>query len=566
VSLLWRIVFFRPFDTSQYWLFPIILILAVELGLVLTGRARRVACAWDRVLCGLSRRPVAGDLIAGTLALAGGAAFLAIQGFPIPQVHDEFSYLLAADTFAHGRLTNPPHPFWEHFESFHIIQQPTYASMYPPGQGLVLAAGTVLFGNPWFGVLISVVILCSVTGWSLRGWLPAKWAFAGSLMVAGIAPFSYWMTSYWGGAVAAIGGALVLGSWPRLKRRPSVRDALLFALGAVILANTRMFEGALLVAVAGLALLWSSITQPAAPSRVYVLRILLPAGIVLLTGASWTMFYFWRVTGNPLLIPYVLDMKTYSSHRLFPWQNEPPPPVYRHEVMRRVYSLRGSIRPGLADLRRRLALVVDYYGGTLLILPLCAFWWLAHSRKIRGILIATTAVTLTVVVSPWLFAHYVAPVMAGYIALTLQALRYLGAVRIWGRRAGWFAAQMLLVMWLGAEWKTGIAMLFVPQTLQWAADRASLQNRLEQTLEPTIVLVRYEKSHNTDHEWVYNGADLFNAPVLWAREMSPERDLALIRYYHPHAVWLLEPDRGEELSPYSPAALSLSDVQGSATN
>ena len=80
-------------------------------------------------------------------------AFLLLHGeLPTTLELREFQKRLATgrqipDTLRHFRLANPPHPFPQFFETFFVLQEPTFSSIYPVGQGMALALGI------WLGLI-----------------------------------------------------------------------------------------------------------------------------------------------------------------------------------------------------------------------------------------------------------------------------------------------------------------------------------------------------------------------------------------------------------------------------
>ncbi len=133
------------------------------------ARLRDLWREFERWLSELARHRTLTWVGLGVLVLAVRVALLAVWPIPKPSIYDEFSYLLQADTFAHGRLTNPPHPLWQFFESTYILQQPTYASRFPPAPAIAMAVGQVILGHPWFGVWLSAGLLAGVLCWALQG-------------------------------------------------------------------------------------------------------------------------------------------------------------------------------------------------------------------------------------------------------------------------------------------------------------------------------------------------------------------------------------------------------------
>ena len=511
----------------------------------------------------LARQRSKAVLLVATAALIAGGLPRLFEGFPRPQQYDEFSYLLGADTFAHGRLTNPTHPMWEHFESFHILQRPTYMSMYPPGQALTLAAGKVLFGHPWFGVWISVAAMCAAICWMLQAWLPPSWALLGGLIaVMRIATYSYWIESYWGGAVAAVGGALILGALPRLMRCQRAWYATLLAAGVVIVANTRPFEGAALaLAVAVVLGIWIVKNRPR-------LTIFAPAiGLLSVAGAAM-LLYNQRVTGQALIMPYAANRAQYAVANVFIWQQANPIPEYRHKAMRDFYlgwELTGfNLSRGWKNFDaiqyEKLFKLWMFFFGPVLTVALVPIWRVARDQRIRPLLIIGAISAAIVSMSIYANPHYWAPYTALIYAVMIRGLRYVRRWRI--GTALTLAVPMICLMMIAVRAAAGpLKLSMILGVPTWCSrfsqdyQREDLIARLKSQGGKHLVIVRYSADHVPHEDWVYNDADIDAATVVWAREMSPAKDAELTRYFHDRHVWLLEPDRDWlKLSDYSPLA------------
>ena len=488
-------------------------------------------------------------------------ALLPLMPVPVPGIHDEFSYLLQADTFVHGRLANPSHPLWVSFETFHVNWLPAYASMFPPAQGFVLAVGQLL-GHPWIGVLLSDAAMCVAIFWMLQAWMPARWAFLGAILaVLKLGLTSYWMNSYWGGAVAATGGALALGALARIVRRASLRDSLLLGLGLAILANSRPYEGFFFCLPAAVwFVLWVAGKIKTKDSiHLRSRRGLLPFSAVLTLTLMFMGYYNWRLTGHPLLLPHQLNTRTYYTAPMFLWQHAKAPLHYRNMAFQVFYNgwSQAQFHSTWADVakvsREKIQLCQDTFlwSGVLLLLPGLIFVFL--DRKMWPLLLTLASGGLASVLFIWFNPHYVAPLTCVVFALLVQAIRHLRTMRVSNVPLGVVlarAAFLLLVLHTASHAAYAV---IDPVSLPSSGnrDRALIARKLAQLPGKHLVIVRYAELHNPHNEWVFNGADIDNAKIVWARELDPQQNEKLLSYFKDRQVWLIQPDsNSSRISPY----------------
>jgi hypothetical protein len=504
----------------------------------------------------LLERPTLSFFLLASLCLGLRLALLPVVPVPQPHIHDEFSNLLAADTFLSGRLSNPPHPMWRHFETHIVLQHPTYASYRPPGQGLWLALGQLIFRCPWAAILLASALMCAVLYWALSGWIPRFWAFLmGLIAVFNLGLFSYWTNSYWGGSLTAVGGSLVFGATGRILRaaeggsRWTGTYGLWFGLGLIPLMLTRPYEGSALVF--GCAVVLAPALWGRRKDMTWIAAVTLPAVIIACALGGWILYYNYRVTGHSLQFPYIIGMNQYHVAGSFMWDTKLHPITYTNSDLERFFreteaeQLKNidTLNGKLSHLLQVLVVGMNFFARPILLIPMLFYSWkVLRSKRMRPALIIGAPLLAAIELAIWIWPHYDAPALGLIYLLIAQTLRFLWTLRLGGARVGRFLGVALVA--------TALVLPFYPLIRNWqptswglfleASQRSEIKRQLENVPGNHLVLIRYPAYFNIHDEWVYNAADIDHSRIVWARSLDKASDRRLLNYYSNRHVWTVD--------------------------
>jgi hypothetical protein len=500
-------------------------------------------------------------LLLAALPVALRLLLLPRHPVPEPAGSDSFSYILLADTLRHFRLANPPHALVQFFETVFVLQSPSYSSIYPLGQGLVLALGWTIFGHPWAGVVLSVAALGALCYWMLRGWTTPGWALVGGLLaVMQFGPLCEWMNIYWGGAVAAAAGCLVYGALPRLRNQPCARDAVWLGLGLAIHLLTRPWESIFLLLSVMLFFL-PAMGHP--DQRRRLVKAAVVAALVVLPAIGLTLLQNRAVTGNWTTIPYALSRYQYGVPTTFTFQANAIPHRELTAQQRLTYEGQAAVHGEEADTMAKYferlwsrVRFLRFFLPAPLYLVLPAF--LVALREFRFGWVPITLLTFGLGTGfyPYFFPQYIAATTCLLVLISVTGLERLSRLKLGGLAVGQAAARLLVfvcaahfLFWYGIHlFANDNILLAMGRNETWdfinygdAEGRNSINQKLAEAPGKQLVFVRYGPQHMF-REWVHNAADIDRAAVVWALDLGADEDQKLERYYADRTVWLVEPD------------------------
>jgi hypothetical protein len=470
-----------------------------------------------------------------------------------PAYHDEFSYLLQAQTFLAGRLSYPSSPqLPELFDQMHVVNEGRFASRYFPGVGAWIAPFLAL-GHPYWAQWLGGALAAFFTFWAGRELAGNRLGLVAGLLIAlspGLALFDNLLLSH-APTIAAL--MLFLFAFLRFMRTGGAAAAFWAGCGLSLAMLCRPMTAAGFGLPFGLWML-VRLARGMRPSAEGDSRRLLRATLCLagplVAGLAILFFYNRAITGNGFLSPYQLYTDTYTPRHVFGFNN-----VVRgqEQVGPRVIdnydrwaknldpqlALANELERMQASARWTLGIVPMALAAVIFLVAVC---WTA---ELRWKLVAASVLSLHAVHVPYWFVgimgwHYVfesAPLLLLLFALTTREL--FAHWRVTGRfvmPAWWGAlvASAVLTNWVAFDpfWSISRIDSGVDEVAFARLRYEAFRQAMEQSLhKPALLLIKGD-SGDVSIDYVYNAPDLA-APILRAR-YRPDMDLNKVRAAFPN--------------------------------
>jgi hypothetical protein len=515
------------------------------------------------------------SVLVPTIATFVVAMLISLSRWPVPRMHDDFSNLLVAETLLQGRVCNPTPPAFESMESFHIVMTPHYASKFPIGPGAMLALGALIFGTTVAGLWLSASMATACVTWMLLSRFSPKWTFViGMLLALHPSLQNGWAQEFTHGWLPLSGVALVMGGVLRtrsnvLERCGTYKSAIAIGIGSVLVLYARPFDAGIICGLLIVSLVPKLVSQRWHQKVSFWRMAMISIGVVG-SGLVGQAAINASITGRMTQLPYQLHEEQYGVAPLFVWSRPHEPSIGHRFAELETYHRGCSLQSweqaaspmGYCKLfRDRVSNLFLHWGGLLCLLPFSVLLISKERRRYSWMWLIVIATLLIINCIPWVMPAYTAGLIP--IAILLSSLGVRGFTR-------WYAKCLLMNqdkfdnqgvhrlksfrrrIRLGALGLIGLSQItafaitsYARSTYQtgwesnWADQRTALNDRLQRIPGKHLVLVQYGTGHDVQEEWVYNSADIMNAPVLWARYGNDEMNELLRRSYGERQAWLL---------------------------
>lgn len=499
-----------------------------------------------------------GTLLIGGVSLLNSSWIGSQFGDLPPAFHDEYSYLIQAETFLAGRVSYPSPPLPEVFDQIHVLNTGRFASRYFPGTGLWLApwvaCGHPLWGEWWASACAAM--LFSLCGRELGG---SRVGYLAGLLVAfapGIALFSNLLLAH---QPTLVGLGLFLLGWLRLLRSRSIGWGVASGTGLAFAMLCRPMTAAGFALPFGVFTLFWMI-RGTSDSRGVWRRCILGAslGWPLLVAGGGLFYYNLKTTGDGWLTPYSAYTREYTPRHVYGFNNvERGSRLAGPRVMRTYDEWAENLTPALARRNvweRVLASAQWTWGIVPLVMALivgCCMWR-GQSPAMRLLLAAI--VSLHAVHVPYWFVgimhwHYVfetAPLICLWLAVVTVQLGRAWSGQFRGALAWWWSGLLVISLltnyvsapglWNESRLSAGIAQIRYPR--QRYAEFQTLLSRQVQR-RPALVLIAGDPADRS-FDLVVNSADL-GGEILRGRFLPERVSLTALQAAFPgRAIYVYE--------------------------